>query len=123
MNISKLYQLKKDTEKAISIQRNWERQQQRLLALPAKLGFDSMKDLVAALGLITQSKIKSSLRGPQRGRRKKRQKITEETRQLVKTLVAEGKTLRAIAKETNLSVASVQNIKTQLRLTKHRKAK
>ena len=45
------------------------------------------------------------------GRRRKRAKITDETREQVKKMVAEGKTGAEIAKTVGISLPSVQNIK------------
>src|SRR5688572_23084710 len=82
MNISELYKLKAETERAISVQRDWERYRQRLLALPKKLGFDSVKDLVAALGLASRGR--QIARGTPPTKRKARRQITEALRQKVK---------------------------------------
>ena len=52
--------------------------------------------------------------------RRKRAKITPETKQKVKALVAAGKTGRQVAGRLGISLPSVQNIKRELGLVKRR---
>ena len=120
MNVSELHRLKISAERAVSLQKAWEAQRKKLLELPRKLGFNSLRDLKTALDLafetpdlqVTRTRI---------GSRKKRVAITDETRKKVKHLHESGNTGSKIAKELNISPASVQNIKTQLGLVKKRK--
>jgi DNA-binding NarL/FixJ family response regulator len=91
-----------------------------LAALPRKYGFGSVQEFVKA--------VKSAGRGGSRNpaktstkKTRKRAKITPETKQKVKTMVAAGQTGGQIAKKVGISVPSVQNIKKELGLVKARK--
>jgi DNA-binding NarL/FixJ family response regulator len=98
-----------------------------LAGLPAKYGFDSADEFVAAV------RAASGGRGRGRGRparaakpagrgaaRRRRAVITDETRTQVKKLVEGGKTGAEIAKQLKISLPSVQNIKKALGLVKKR---
>jgi hypothetical protein len=92
-------------------------QQAELAGLPAKYGFDTTADFIAA--------VRSATRGG-RGRkaavgksgRRRRAKITDETRATVKKMVGEGKTGAQIAAAVGISLPSVQNIKKALGLVR-----
>jgi hypothetical protein len=97
-----------------------------LAGLPAKYGFPSVGEFIAAVraaagkrrgrrpNKVTEAK-------PERKRRK-RAIITDETRQAVKKLANDGKTGSEIAKTVGISLSSVQNIKKALGLVgKNRK--
>ena len=103
------------------MQRDWEKQRRRLLSLPGKLGFASVKDLISALGLVNQTGRATRSKTVLRPHRKARRIVTEALRQKVRALVTEGRTLREISKITDLSPASVQNIKNAFGLSKKRK--
>jgi len=95
----------------------------RLLVLPAKHGFRSMNEFIAALeaasGGATASKASNvKVSGSQR---KPRAKITPEIKKRLKELVKAGKTGGEIAKTLGISLPSVQNIKKELGLVKGRK--
>lgn len=96
-----------------------------LAGLPARFGFESVDDFVAAVKAATGGR-----RGRRKGskaaakkagaRRRRRAVITDETRAQVKKLVDAGKTGSEISKELKISLPSVQNIKKALGLVKAR---
>jgi DNA-binding NarL/FixJ family response regulator len=96
-----------------------------LAGLPAKYGFGSTKEFVAAVraagggrrGRPAGSGRKAAAGGQTRRRRAV---ITDETRASVKKLVEGGKTGSEIAKSLKISLPSVQNIKKSLGLVKKR---
>lgn len=91
------------------------RQNRKLSRLPAKFGFDSMAAFIAALQAAGQTQPKAKRAG-----RRRRAKITPQTKAKVKALVGQGKTGGAIAKALGISVPSVQKIKLELGLAKKR---
>lgn len=106
-----------EREKALSAERT-----AALRRLPSDFGFSTLEELVGALREAHRDAGKR--RGPGRpaGRpgRRRRAKITEETRNAVRKLVESKKTGAAIAKELKISLPSVQNIKKSLGLVKAR---
>ncbi len=100
---------------------------QKLASLPAELGFDTVAAFIDAVreavggrrGRPPKGEGGSSAAG-RKGRRR-RAKITAETKSSVKAAVNAGKTGAQIAKELGISVPSVQNIKKELGLVKARK--
>jgi len=100
---------------------------QELAALPAKYGFDSADSFVAAVrnaagkrrGRKPGSGKSAAAKSP--GKRRKRAKITDETRAEVKKLVEAGRTGNEIAKAVGISLPSVQNIKSSLGLVRKKK--
>lgn len=96
-----------------------------LAALPAKYGFASIEEFVAAVkaagggrrGRRPGRAAKSSATGR---KRRKRAVITDETRSSLKKMVEAGKTGGEIAKALGISLPSVQNIKKALGLVKKR---
>ena len=91
-----------------------------LAALPARYGFDDTGAFVAAVKAAFGSKRRG--RKPAAApRRRKRAKITDETRASVKTMVEAGKTGNEIAKALGISLPSVQNIKKALGMTRKSK--
>lgn len=84
--------------------------QDELAALPGAYGFSSLKDFSRALATAIDGK----------GKRRKRAKITDQTRASVKKLVEAGRTGSQIAQELGISRLSVQNIKKALGLVKLR---
>jgi hypothetical protein len=101
-----------------------------LAGLPARFGFESVDDFVAAVkaasgGRRGRRKGRAGAAKPSgakkvRARRRRRAVITDETRAQVKKLVDAGKTGAEIAKELKISLPSVQNIKKALGLVKER---
>jgi len=112
-------------EQSVAAERN-----QELAALPARFGFPDARAFISAVEMAT-----SGARKGKRGRpkaaaaakktvpsaRRKRAKITNETRAEVKKLVGEGKTGTAISKALGISLPSVQNIKKALGLVQKKK--
>lgn len=122
---AKLAELKQAVERALP---------RELAELPAKYGFDSIKEFANAVrtaaaapgkrrGRPPGAKAKAAVKPPGRKKRRKRAVITDETRALVKKLVGEGKTGPEIAKAAGISLPSVQNVKTSLGLTRRRAAR
>ncbi|MBL9202083.1 MAG: helix-turn-helix domain-containing protein [Opitutaceae bacterium] len=95
-------------EQAIANERKTE-----LAGLPAKFGFASPAEFIAAFRAAT-----GGGREPRSGARRARSVITDEIRGRVKELVGAGKTAGEIAEAVDISVASVQNIKKALGLVK-----
>jgi len=99
-------------------------QNKELAALPARYGFTSADTFIAAVRAATTKRrgrkpaTKTAAAAPV-GRRR-RAKITDETRAEVKKLVQAGKTGSEIAKSLKISLPSVQNIKKALGLVKRR---
>jgi DNA-binding NarL/FixJ family response regulator len=94
-----------------------------LAGLPAKYGFDSIKDFVAAVRAAAggrRGRKAGGARGGPGRKRRSRAVITDETRASVKKLVEGGKTGAEIAKTLKISLPSVQNIKKALGLVKKR---
>jgi hypothetical protein len=86
-----------------------------LRTLPGKHGFGSMAAFIKELRRAEKG-------GGTRGTgRRKRAKITPETKQKVKALVAAKKTGKKIAAQLGISLPSVQNIKRELGLVKKRR--
>ena len=109
-------------EQAIATERKAE-----LAALPARYGFDGAAAFIAA---VRAAGGKRRGRKPGRGKptkasatkgRRRRARITEETRAAVKKMSAAGKTGAAIAQALKISLPSVQNIRKALGLVKARK--
>jgi DNA-binding NarL/FixJ family response regulator len=90
-----------------------------LASLPNEYGFDSVDEFIAAIrvaGGTGGASPKPSSTGPKTTKRKRRVKITNQTRAEVKKLVQAGKTGAQIAKEVGISLPSVHNIKKALGL-------
>ena len=86
-----------------------------LAGLPAYYGFDSLAAFVKAVKKAAGSRGSSKPASAPKAKRT-RAKITDETRAQVKALIEQGKTGAEIAKETGISLPSVQNIKKALGL-------
>src|SRR5665213_2211597 len=85
-----------------------------LKSLPSKYGFGSLKEFIKALAAAAGGAKAPSRAGKKAGAKRARRKravITDATRAQVKKLVEAGKTGTAIAKELQISLPSVQNIK------------
>lgn len=103
-------------EGRIASERNAE-----LKALPAKLGFDGIDSLIAALRAAGGGRGRKT-GGAAKGKgRRTRAVITDATRKKVKELVEAGMTGGEIAKAVGISLPSVQNIKKVLGLVKAKK--
>lgn len=113
-------------------------QDARIGALPASVGLSTIDELIKALVPYGSPKMKARFGGAapapakaaadkapkaEKGgkRRRKRAKITDETRAKVKELVQAGKTGADIAKTLGISLPSVQNIKSAAGLVNKRK--
>jgi DNA-binding NarL/FixJ family response regulator len=111
-----------ELEKSIAAERGRE-----LAALPAQYGFESADAFIAAVRAATGKrrgrKPGSVGAGPKTlsGKRRKRAKVTDETRAGVKKLVEQGKTGNEIAKALGVSLPTVQNIKKALGLVRAKK--
>lgn len=101
-------------KKIAALEKQMARQNKRLLALPGKLGFKSVDELVAALR-VAQGGSGEKAAAPKP--RRKRAVITAETKAQVKKLVEAGKSGSQIAKAVGISLPSVYNIKKALGLT------
>lgn len=112
-------------EQSVAAERNAE-----LAALPAKLGFASAEEFLAAFKAATGSaggkrgrkagKGKAKSKAAGKSGRKARVEITDEIRAQVKKLADAGKTGNEIAKAVGISLPSVQNVKKALGLVKKR---
>ncbi|HVS53363.1 MAG TPA: helix-turn-helix domain-containing protein [Opitutaceae bacterium] len=128
MVTNKLKELEATRAKLASLEQSIASELHKELAgLPAKYGFDSVAAFVQAVQAASggrRGRRAGKAAGPKAGKtksgRKPRAVITDETRAQVKKLVAAGKTGGEIAKELDLSLPSVQNIKKALGLVKKR---
>ena len=94
-----------------------------LSELPAKYGFESAQAFIKAVAAATG--VRKKKRGgkaaqSEGGKRRKRAKITDETRAELKSLAEAGKSGAEIAAALGISLPSVQNIKKALGLVKSR---
>jgi hypothetical protein len=94
-----------------------------LSELPAKYGFESAQAFIKAVAAATGGR--NTKRGvkaanSEGGKRRKRAKITVETRAELKSLAEAGKSGAEIAAALGISLPSVQNIKKALGLVKSR---
>jgi len=92
-----------------------------LRALPAKFGYDSVAAFVKAVKAAGGGRGKKRVGKAGGGGKRKRAKITDQTRSEVKKLTEAGKTGNEIAASLKISLPSVQNIKKALGLVKTRK--
>jgi hypothetical protein len=90
-----------------------------LRRLPADFGYGSLAEFMSALRKAHRGAPKRAGAAKPTGRRR-RAKITEEIRNAVKKLVQEKKTGSAIAKELEISLPTVQNIKKEFGLVRPR---
>jgi len=94
-----------------------------LSELPAKYGFESAQAFIKAVAAATGGR--NTKRGvkaakSEGSKRRKRSKITDETRAELKSLAEAGKSGAEIAAALGISLPSVQNIKKALGLVKSR---
>ncbi len=116
MNIVDLKKLEQYQKEVARMQAMLAKQDRKLAALPAKHGYSTMDDFIAALKRSGGSQPAKKSPAP----RRKRTPITPEIRQRVKGLVGQDKTVAEIAQAIGISAPSVQNIKKALGLVKHR---
>lgn len=122
MKIDTLQELAKYQQKVAALEKELGKLNRRLLALPAKFGFKSVDELIAALRTAAKGGAKAARgKAGRTGGRRKRAVITAEMKQKVKTLSEGGKTGAEIARAVGISLPSVQNIKNELGLVKKRK--
>jgi len=124
MAIDKYKQLEAAKARLAKLQRALAAQlHKELAALPAKFGFENVKDFLkaaAAAGAGRAGRPSGKNAAAKSGRRR-RAVITDATRAEVKKLSEAGKTGAEIAKAVHISLPSVQNIKKALGLVKARK--
>jgi len=122
MVTSKLVEIQKFQTKIAELEKSLRQERQKLLRLPAKLGYASLRELIAALAAAASSPDGKATRGvsvTKTGKpRRPRTEITTEMKQKVKALVGEHKTAAEIAKIVDISIPSVSNIKKELGLTR-----
>ncbi len=111
-----------ELEKSVATERNTA-----LAGLPSQYGFASAEAFIAAVRAASGQRrgrkpgsgtgaVKTSP-----GKRRKRAKVTDETRAAVKKFVEQGKTGQEIATALGISLPTVQNIKKALGLVRKRK--
>ena len=114
MITDKLKQLAEAETKARKLKEAIERERAKELAvLPQKYGYGSLREFVAALKAVAGKKASR--------RRKKRTRITPKLKTDVVRGLKGGKAASAVAKESGISVASVNLIKKAAGLVKARK--
>lgn len=122
MVTSKLVEIQKFQTKIAVLQKSLRQERQKLLRLPAKLGYASLRELIAALAAAASSPDAKGVRGvsvTKTGKpRRPRTEITPEMKLKVKALVGEHKTSAEIAKIVDISIPSVSNIKKELGLVR-----
>jgi len=101
---------------------------QKLAALPQEYGFSDLNSFIKALkaaakgGSAVKKKGKPSPK-PKAGKRGRRARITPETKEKVRELVAQNKTGAEISSILGISLPSVQNIKKELGLVRTKSKK
>ena len=121
MNANALKKLAQYQKKIAQLERGLVKFNQQLTQLPAKFGFKSMDDFIAALRQVDTAGSGSGLVAQKATKRRKRAVITADTKLKVKQLVAAKKTGQEIARALGISLPSVQNIKKALGLVKARR--
>ncbi len=100
---------------------------EELAALPGRYGFESVGAFIDAIRAASGKRrgrkpgSKAASTNSAGGKRRKRAKVTDETRAAVKKLVEQGKTGSEIAKAVGISLPTVQNIKKALGLVRKKK--
>jgi hypothetical protein len=123
MALDKLKELANQKAKVAALEKEVEKERQsKLKNLHADFGYDTPDALIAALRAV------HGRRGPGRkpaaakkaapARRRKRSRITPAARAKIEAALKLGQTGSAVAREFGVSVATVQNIKKSLGLTK-----
>jgi len=137
MLTNKIKQLEATKAKVIALEKTIASQLERkLAALPGDYGFDTVAEFLSAVraavggkrgrkrgrpGRKAKGKAKAKASGKGKSGRRRRAKITDDTRAKVKAMVEGGKTGSEIAKTLKISVPTVHNIKKALGLVKARK--
>lgn len=124
MITSKIEELQALREKTALLEQQIEKARSaELAALPAQYGFESAAAFLAAVRAATGGKrVRKGQKASGTGaERRKRAKVTDEIRDQVKKLVAEGVVGAQIAKKLGISLPTVQNIKKALGLVQKRK--
>lgn len=122
MGQNKIKEIAVYQRKIAALEKELGKQNRKLLALPGKLGFKTVDDLINALRAAAGGKATVAARINKSGApRRKRATITPEMKQKLKGLVEAGKTGGQIAKALGISLPSVHNIKKALGLVKGRK--
>lgn len=121
MVTNKLQELAKYQKKIAALEKELGAHHGKLRALPRKLGYKSVGELIAALRAASKTGSAPASKKARKTVRHKRTKITPEMKQKLKGYVEAGKTGSAIAKLIGISLPSVQNIKNELGLVKKRK--
>jgi hypothetical protein len=116
---NKFVELESLKKQVALLEKQLVKRQRKLLALPGKYGFKTVGDFVAALQAAGKAAGGAFKEAQGEGKRK-RAKITPETKAQVKSMVADGKTGAEIADKLGISVPSVANIKKELGLVKKR---
>ena len=96
------------------------RKREVLLALPSRLGFASLSELIEALRGLDEASVAPTTSTTREAPKKSRRKITQQVRDEVAKLFDEGKTGKQIAEAVGISAPSVHNIKKDLNLVKPR---
>jgi hypothetical protein len=134
MITDKINELTQLREKVAALATEVATEQSKLLpGLPAQYGFKSTENFIAAVRSAAaggkgkrgrpsgkSGRMQSTSASTSQGRRR-RARITDETRAEVKKLVQSGKTGAQVAKTLKISLPSVQNIKKAFGLVKKRK--
>jgi hypothetical protein len=102
------------------LQKSLQKFNQKLLKLPAKFGFKSVAELIAALKQAAGGKVAVATGGAAKAGKRQRAVITPEIKQQVKAMTTAGKTGAQVAAAVGISLPSVQNIKKELGLVKKR---
>lgn len=119
MKLSDLYKLQQNAARAAALSRQWEKQKRKLLSLPAQLGFNTIRELQAALAIANGDNLPPT-HSVQAKARKKRIVITPILKVRLKELVEAKHTGAEIARILNVAPATVQNIKNELGLVRKR---
>lgn len=119
MVTNKLKTLAKYQKMVASLEKQLAGSQRKLRSLPAKFGFKSLNEFIAALRAADGGAASGGVAKSGKSRAK-RTKITPEMKQKVKALAQAGKTGAEIAKQIGISLPSVHNIKKELGLVKKR---
>ena len=94
-----------------------------LAALPARYGFDDTAAFIAAIKAASGDRGTAKTKRSGERKTRKRAKITDATRAKVKKLVEADQTDAVIARNLAISLASVQNVKRALGLTRSKGSK
>lgn len=116
MSLKNYRQLQQYRAQTAALEREWRSHVRTLQALPRRLGYKSINELIVALR--TANKHNGSAGPLMPKNRKKRTPVTNEMKAQVKRLTLAGHSGRSMATRLNLSYPTVQKIKAELGLTK-----